>query len=188
MRKSYGAGLVLAVTAGLIVLISSALDLDLASVALLGAAMGAVVALVPDRTPAARLAGFAAGFVLGWIGYVVRAAVLPDTSLGQALDVAVVVVLAVAIAAASGSRLPLWTLLLGLGAFAGAYELTFVDDPTQVLTTSLSTATTMLFNVGAGFLVASLVGPAAAGRTASHRDGTPGEPETTDEMAIGGAR
>ena len=148
----------------------------------------------PDRTPLSRLGGFVVGFVLAWIGYVIRAAALPDTSVGQALDVVIVVLLAVAVSAASRNRLPLWTLLLGLGAFAGAYELTFIGDPTQVLSTSLSTATTMLFNVGAGFLAASLVGPTTPGdHVPAHRDGADADDdaddrEDTDEYVAGGAR
>ena len=84
MRKSLVAGLVLAVAAVLVVWVSSALDLELESVALLGAALGAVVALVPDRTPLIRLCGFFAGFVAAWIGYAMRAQFLPDSAGGRA--------------------------------------------------------------------------------------------------------
>ena len=74
MRRNLLAGLCLAVAAGLLVVVGAALDLELESVALLGAALGAVVALVPDRTPLVRLGGFAAGFVAALVGYVLRAA------------------------------------------------------------------------------------------------------------------
>ena len=68
MRRTLVAGLVLAVAAVLVVLVSSGLDLELESVALLGGALGAVVALVPDRSPLVGLGGFAAGLVAAWIG------------------------------------------------------------------------------------------------------------------------
>ncbi len=159
MRKSLLAGLVLAVAAVLVVITGSALDLDLESVALLGAALGAVVALVPDRGPLARVAGFGAGFLAGWVGYVVRAAKLPDTTDGRAVAVGVVVLLAVAITAASRDRLPLWSTLLGAAAVAGAYEFTYAAAPPELATTSVSTATTLLLTFGVGFVAAAVVAP-----------------------------
>lgn len=158
MRKNILAGVVLAIAAGLIVLVSRTFELDLDSVALLGGAMGAVVALVPERSVGARLGGFAAGFVAAWVGYAVRAAVLPDTSGGRAAAVVLTVLLCVGIVAISQNRLPLWSLLLGTGTFAGAYELTFAAAPPELVSSSVSTATTLLFNVAVGFLAATLVG------------------------------
>jgi hypothetical protein len=158
-RNTLYAGSVLAVAAMFAVLVGSALDLDLESVALLGASMGAVIALVPDRTPLTRLGGFAAGFLIGWAGYIIRAQFLPDTSTGRAIAVGIAVALCVGVTAASMDRITLWTVLLGAGAFAGAYEFTYNEAPPQILSTSLSTATTMAFNVGVGFLAAALVAP-----------------------------
>ena len=159
MRRTLVAGLVLAVAAVLVVLVSSELELELESVALLGGALGAVVALVPDRSAPVRLGGFAAGFVAAWIGYVVRAAMLPDTAGGRAVAVGLVVLLCVGITAASMDRLPLWTTLLGTAALTGAYEFTYAAAPPELATTSVSTATTLLFNVAVGFLAAALVAP-----------------------------
>jgi hypothetical protein len=158
-RNTLYAGAVLALAAMFAVLAGSALDLDLESVALLGAAMGAVIALVPDRTPLTRLGGFVAGFVIGWAGYFIRAQFMPDTSTGRAVAVGVVVVLCVAVAALSAERITLWTVILGAGAFAGAYEFTYNAAPPEILSTSLSTATTMAFNVAVGFLAGALVAP-----------------------------
>ena len=176
MRRTLLAGGVLAVAAVLVVIVSSALDLELESVALLGGALGAVVALVPDRTPLVRLGGFAAGFVAAWIGYVVRAALLPDTAGGRAVAVGLVVLLCVGITAASMDRLPLWTTLLGTAALSGAYEFTFAAAPPELASTSVSTATTLLFNVAVGFLAAALVAPS------ERPDGAPG---TGTDAAVG---
>lgn len=158
-RNTLYAGAVLALAAMLAVVVGSALDLDLESVALLGAAMGAVIALVPDRTPLMRLAGFAAGFLIGWAGYIIRAQFMPDTSTGRAIAVGVVVMLCVAVAAVSVDRITLWSVILGAGAFAGAYEFTYNAAPPEILSTSLSTATTMAFNVALGFLAGALIAP-----------------------------
>ncbi|CAN5478427.1 hypothetical protein BH10ACT10_BH10ACT10_11500 [soil metagenome] len=175
MRRTLVAGVVLAVAAVLVVIVSSALDLELESVALLGGALGAVVALVPDRGPLVRLGGFVAGFVAAWIGYVVRAALLPDTSGGRAVAVGLVVLLCVAITAVSRNKLPLWTTLLGTAALTGAYEFTFAAAPPELASTSVSTATTLLLNVAVGFLAAALVAPTGAGETPQrqHRADTP---------------
>ena len=182
MRKTLLAGLVLAVAAVLVVLVSSTFDLDLESVALLGAALGAVIALVPDRTPLVRLAGFAGGFVAALVGYFMRAALLPDSAGGRAVAVAVVVILCVAITAASMNRLPLWTTLLGTAALVGAYEFTYAAAPPEVASTSLSAGTTLLFTVAVGFLAAALVAPAEGATTNARRRRPIATPESDNKL------
>ena len=160
MRKTLLAGLVLTAAAVLVVVVSAMFDLELESGAVLGVALGAVIALVPDRTPAVRLAGFFGGFVVALMGYFVRAGLLPDSVGGRAVAVGLVVVLCVAIAVASMDRLPLWTTLLGAAALAGAYEYTYAAAPPEVTSTSVTAATSLLFTVAIGFLAAALVAPA----------------------------
>jgi hypothetical protein len=162
MRRTLLAGLCLAVAAGLLVLVGAALDLDLESVALLGAAAGAVVALVPDRTPLVRLGGFAAGFLVALIGYVVRAALLPDTSTGRAVAVVVVLLLCVGVSAATAGRLPLWTLLLGTATLVGAYEYTYAAAPPELMTTAVETTTSLFLSLAVGFFAASFAAPVFA--------------------------
>ena len=173
MRKSLLAGVVLAVAAMLVVAMSAALELDLESTALLGVALGAVVALVPDRSPLVRLAGFAAGVVISWLGYVARAALLPDTASGRAVAVGIVVLLCVGVTAATMNRVPLWSVLLGTAGFAGAYEFTFAAAPPELPSTSVSTVTVLLFNVAVGFLVAALAAPAEGPAAVERRRSTP---------------
>lgn len=184
MRTQLFAGLILALAAGLVVWIGAALELETEGVALLGCALGAVVALVPDRTPITRMGGFAAGFVIAWVGYGVRAALLPDTSTGRGVAVVVVVLLCVAVAVATGTRLPLWTLLLGTAGLTGAYEFTYAVAPPELISTSVSTASALFLSVAVGFCAATVVGiaeirhadPSAASR--SRRSPTPdGDPE-----------
>jgi hypothetical protein len=160
MRKTLLVGLVLTLAAVVVVFVSAGLDLKLEPVALLGLALGGVIALVPDRSPFIRLAGFAGGFVAAWIGYLLRAGVLPDSAGGRAVAVAFVIVLAVAIAALTFERVPLWSTLLGAAAFAGAYEYTYTAAPPEVTSTSVSAATTLLLTVAVGFLATGVVAPA----------------------------
>ncbi len=159
MRKTLLVGLVLTVAAVLVVFVSAAFDLELDPVALLGVAVGGVVALVPDRTPFMRLVGFAGGFVAAWIGYLLRAAVLPDSTGGRAVAIALVIVLAVAVSAVALGRIPAWSTLLGAGALAGAYEHTYAAAPPEVASTSVSTATILLFTAAVGFLATAIVAP-----------------------------
>jgi len=159
MRKTIFAGLVLALAGALVMWLSAFFDLELESVVLLGVAAGAVIALVPDRTPLFRFLGFAAGFVAAWVGYFARAAVLPDTDGGRAVAVGLVLLLCVAVFAVSLGRLPLWSTLLGAAAMAGGYEYTYAAAPPEVLTTSVSAATSLLFCIAVGFLVAATVAP-----------------------------
>ena len=112
--------------------------------------------------------------------------VLPDTAGGRAAAVGLVILLCVGITAASLDRLPLWTTLLGTGAFAGAYEFTFAAAPPELVSTSLSTATTLLLNVGVGFLAAALVAPGAATglrNRPAHRDTTSADASDDDTQA-----
>ncbi len=159
MRNVVGAGVVLAFAAALLVVLGTALGLDLESVALLGGAMGAIVALVPDRDPWSRLGGFFVGFVAAWIGYAVRATMLPDTTSGRGVAVFITVALCVVVVAIGGGRISLWSLLLGTAALAGAYEFTYVAAPPEFLNTSIDTATTLLVSVAIGFLAALLAAP-----------------------------
>ena len=183
MRRNLLAGLCLAVAAGLLVLVGAALDLELESVALLGVACGAVVALVPDRTPLVRLGGFAVGFLAALVGYALRAAVLPDTSTGRAVAVVIVLLLCVGVSAAARDRLPLWTLLLGTASLVGAYEAAFAAATPEFLTTSVDTVTALFLSLAVGFFAAVLAAPvdarpADSAPAANERDEpTPDEPQ-----------
>lgn len=155
MRKSVMPGLLLVLASVLVVLISAALELELESVALLGVAVGGLLAVVPDRTPVVRLSGFGVGVVVVWVGYLLRAAMLPDSAGGRAVFVGVVLLACVLIAAAA-DRLPLWSALLGVAAFAGAFELTYAAAPPEVVGNSLSAVTALLLTVAAGFAAMSV--------------------------------
>lgn len=189
MRRTMLVGLVLVVAAVLAVLVSSWFDLELEPVVLLGVALGAVIALVPDRSPLMRLAGFAGGFVAAWIGYFLRAAVLPDSTGGRAVAVGLVLVLVVAVAAVSLERIPLWSALVGAAALAGAYEYTYTAAPPEVASTSVSTATALLLAAAVGYLATALVVP-AEGRPSGGARRTPrpktddGETDRLDDMMM----
>ena len=153
--------------------LSAMFDLELESFVLLGVAVGAVVALVPDRTPLFRFLGFAAGFLVTWVIYLVRTVLLPDTDGGRAVAVALVLLLCVAVFAASVGHLPLWSTLLGAAALSGGYEYTYAAAPPEFASTSVSAATSLLFCLAVGYLVAATVAPQA---------GTvPSRPRTRDE-------
>jgi hypothetical protein len=160
MRRTLLVGLGLIVVGVLAIFLDSWFGLDLEPVALFGIAVGAVLALVPDRTPFLRLTGFVAGVVVTWVAYFLRAGVLPDTAGGRAVALGLVIALAAGIAAVSFGRIPLWSTLLGAAAMAGAYEFTFDDAPPEVATTSVIAATSLLFTAALGFLVAAVFAPA----------------------------
>ena len=160
MRRTAIGGAILAGIAFLLVLFGQALDLDLERVALTGAALGAVVALVPDRPPLFRALGFAVGFLISWDGYGMRAGLLPDTALGRAIAVLVILLVLMGIAVATGARVPLWSLLTGAAAMAASYETTFMATPSAFTFESPPAATQMALAAGVGYLAASVLGPA----------------------------
>lgn len=155
--RTCAAGSALAVVAGLLSSSESLLGADLAAVALLGVGAGAALGLVGDRSPGERALAFLVGFLAAWLGYALRAGLLPDVPAGRGLAAVVVVALITAAATASADRLPLWSGLLGAAAFAGAYELVFAADPTAFVSESTTAATSVLLATAIGFVVATAV-------------------------------
>ncbi|UJP39586.1 hypothetical protein [Cellulomonas palmilytica] len=175
MKRYVLAGLVLAVLTTVVVG-TSLLGADGAPVVLLGAALGGALGLVPDGSVAARAGGFLAGALLAWIGYVLRAAALPDSAAGRAVAALVVLGIGVAVVAATRGRIPAWTPLLGVAAVAGAYERVYAADPSAVASTSVETVTSVLLAAAVGLLATAFLAPAAArdetqteGRSATSR-------------------
>ncbi|MET9275252.1 hypothetical protein [Kribbella sp. NPDC003557] len=167
-RSTLLSGALLAVVAGLLCLVGEALGLDTQHVALVGGALGGVVGLVQDRTPAMRAAGFLIGLFVAWLGFAVRALYLPDSASGRAVAAVAVVAVCVAFTAGSAERIPLWTLLLGAAAMVAVYEETYTADSPAFLAQSPSAATGVLLSAGLGFLATSLLRPRpvpAAGRS-----------------------
>lgn len=169
-------GFVLALFGALTVLFGRALGLDLDQVALLGVTLGAVIGLVPDRRLTHRLIGFAVGFALAWIGYAVRAAILPDTPTGRAVAVFGVLVVMVVLLAPTFGRIPLWSALVGAAAMVGAYEQTYADAPSLFTTDSPTAATTVLLACAMGVLGATLLGDPASRHADADADGEVAEP------------
>jgi hypothetical protein len=165
-------GTALAVTAGLLADHGAIFGADLPKVALLGAAAGAVLGLVPDRPPAARLGGFLTGFLAAWLGYALRAGVLPDIPLGRAIAAVVVVALVTVVAVLTSNRLPMWAGFVGVATLLGSYETTFAATPTSFVSDSMTAVTTSLLAASLGFLVAVLA------------TGTPAPEQTTETPEV----
>ena len=161
MRRTWLVGGSLVGVAIVVVVLSDLLDLELEAVAVLGVATGAVVALVPDRSAAGRLVGFLVGFVAAWIGYLLRAGVLPDSLGGRVVAVALVMGVCVVAAGLSFNRVPLWATLLGAASMVGAFEYLYSAAPPEVVANSLSAATALLMTTAVGFLVVALLAPTA---------------------------
>lgn len=155
--RTCAAGTAVAAAAGVLVDHGAVFGAGFVRSALLGVALGAVLGLVPSGTPSLRLAGFGAGFGAAWAGYLLRAAVLPDIPLGRALAAVLTVSLVTAVATASADRIPLWSGLLGAGALVGAFELTYLQSPPDVVGDSTATATAVLLAVAVGFAATHLL-------------------------------
>jgi hypothetical protein len=168
MRRTLLTGGLLALFAALLANFGGALGLDEVRSALLGAAIGATLGLVPGNDSSyARVVGFVVGFVLAWIGYALRAGVLPDTGSGRGIAAFLVIIILTGICAATMGWMPLWSGLLGVAAIAGAYEFAFGLDPTAFTSQSVTAATTVLLAASVGFLVGA-VGAAFVGDEGDH--------------------
>lgn len=182
-QRTCAAGAALAVVAGALVDHAAFFGSDFGRSALLGVVMGAVVGLVPHRSPLLRLTGFAAGLVAAWAGYLVRAGMLPDIPMGRAIAAVLVVSLITAVSTATADRVPLWAGLLGAGTLVGAFEQTYVQAPSDVVGGSTVAVTSAVLAVAFGFLVTNLLSswaPARQVSPAAHAaDATPSAPEPT---------
>jgi hypothetical protein len=153
--RTCATGGALAVGAGLLAAKGSVLGADLPHTALLGAALGAVLGLVPGGSVPGRVGAFLSGFGAAWLGYALRAGVLPDSGAGRGLAAIAVVAVVTAVAVVSAGRLPLWAALLGAGTLLGAYESAFAADPTAFLSDSVTAITTVAVSAALGLLVAT---------------------------------
>lgn len=152
MRRILLAGALLAVAGALAVFLGEALRLGLRNT-LYGAAIGAVLGLVPVRSVVGRLGGFLLGVVFAWIGYAVRAQFLPDSVAGQVIAVVLVVLLITLASALTVGRIPMWSGLLGVAGLIGAYEFLYSAAPYNFLSDSVVAVSSLLVTVALGFLV-----------------------------------
>lgn len=181
--RTCAAGAALAAVAG--ILIAHGGDLlgdDFTPAVVLGIALGAVLGLVPHSTPLLRVAGFAAGFAAAWVGYLVRAGMLPDTDFGRGVAAVLVLSVVTAVATASADRVPLWAGLAGIAAMVGAYEAAYAATPSDALSGSYVAASSVLLAVVVGFVVTNLLVslPTDTGRTPAHAAGD----TSTDEQDV----
>lgn len=158
MSRTATAGVLLAVAVVAVMTIGTSLQLQLGAYALAGVLVGGVAGLVPDRSLPTRLVGVAAGVVVAWAGFVVRAAVMPDTSSGRTVAAVVTVLLATVVALLP--RMRLWAVLLGAGVFAAAYESSYAAAPPEIMSTSIDAITGLGVAMVAGFVVSVLPGTA----------------------------
>lgn len=192
------------ITGGLLAIVTSILlllghDTELEGIAVLSACLGAVLGLVPDRITVGRYIGFLTGFAFAWMGFAIRAALLPDTAAGRAVAALVVLALATLVTVVTLRRVPLWSQLLGIATLVGAYEHVYAAAPARFLTESPSTATTALLAAGLGMVAGSLVtqrkeatakndsdedeaAPVTAGHEAEHDQNNPFAQEPTRQQ------
>jgi hypothetical protein len=156
MLRTVVLGVTLSIVVGLLVRFAP-LGLDTTSTVVLGACLGAVLAVIRDREPWQRVLAFGAGVAATWLSYAARAGLLPDEPTGRAIAVFVVLLLVTGISVATLGRLPLWAGLLGVAGFAGSYEIAFAEQPTSFATQSVVALSTLAFAAGAGYALSAVL-------------------------------
>ena len=180
MLRTLLSGFALALCAAVVLMIGGGSDLE--HVALLGAALGGVIGLVPHDPPLGKLGGFALGFGLSWIAFGIRAAVLPDSTTGRAVAAFLVILICGAAAAVSAGKVPLWSTLVGAAAIVGAYETSYSNSPSTFLTTAPQAATTVLLAAGFGFIGTTVITTFIKGADAPPTRGPNGAPTSDKDM------
>ena len=172
-------GAVLAVAVVVVIGLSSMMELEIEPYALAGVLAGGVVALIPERSAFARLGAFAVGLVAAWIGFVLRAALMPDSESGRAVAALITIAICLVALAVSRARLPLVAMLVGVILLSASYETAFVAAEAEVATTSLDALTALVVAVAVGFAVTTLTSSRrAAGATVTLRSV---KPRTADD-------
>jgi hypothetical protein len=189
MRQGVIGGLLLAGAAGLLIALSNPLNLQVEHVALLGVGIGAVLGLIGDRDAWERVVAFGIGLTATWVAYGMRAGFLPDAPAGRVVAAIGLLVLLAVIVWLSAGRFPLWAMLLGVVALAGAYEVTYTANPPRFVAESAVAMTSVLLTVAVGFAIAILAEliPSLGSEPGRYRDedGDPyGSAEDVDEVEV----
>ena len=156
MKRTLFSGLALALAAVATVYIGEALNLGLPS-PYFGIAIGGVLALAPGGHKMGRLGGFLLGVVVALLGYAVSAGFMPQNNAGSAIPAFLMIGLATVVSLLGFGRMPLWSVLLGVAGYTGAYDWVFEDNVPEFLTTAPQTLGTFLVIFGIGYLVGALM-------------------------------
>ena len=151
-------GLVLAVFALVIYLLPGTLGTPAIAYTVLGLAVGAIVGLLPDVDPVARLMGFMLGLLLAFASYLVRGGLLPYTKIWSAVVVLLLLAIITGVTALFRSGAWFASMLLGAGTLYGAVELSFQVAPSAYLATAGLALVSILFSFGIGYMVSAVLG------------------------------
>jgi len=171
MVRTLVAGLFVAVAAALVLLIGGPVGLN-AGVAVVGVALGAVLALVPYRGPFWRIGAWAVGFIFTWISYAISALLFPSNNTGMAVGAFLGLIMVTVVAGLTRERLPLWCGLVGTATFVGAYYSAFNAAPYLFKTESITYLVAAFATTMVGFLAAALADLIFASRGDSFEDET----------------
>jgi hypothetical protein len=173
-------GLVLAVFALVIYLLPGELGTPAIAYTVLGLAVGAIVGLLPDVDPVARLMAFMLGLLLAFASYLVRGGLLPYTKAWSAVVVLLLLAIITGVTALFRSGAWFVSMLLGAGTLYGAVEVSFQVAPSAYLATAGLALVSILFSFGIGYMVSALLGiklvpasTAGAAPPGKHAESTP---------------
>ena len=192
MKKIFIGGLLLAVFTAIALWIGAALQLPLGGI-LFSGGVGAVLGLVKQGGPIARIVSFLIGFVVSWVLFGVQAALLPQVVLSQIIGAVIVIAIVTMVAGFSRNKMPFWALLLGSATMVGAYQTQFENAPQNFLTQSVTSAGGTLLGVSLGLIVAflmELIGPdeddpvSAATTPAANEPANPPTPAVPNDPSI----
>ncbi|HUN34876.1 MAG TPA: hypothetical protein VMU95_22970 [Trebonia sp.] len=151
-------GLLLAVFALVIYLLPDAFGTPAIAYTVVGLAIGAVVGMLPDADPVARLMGFTLGLLLAFASYVVRGGYLPYTKWWSAGLVFLLLAIITGIAVLFRSSTWFVSMLLGAGTLYGAVELQFQAAPSAYLGSLALAFLSILLGFGIGYMVSAVGG------------------------------
>lgn len=156
MGRVFLFGCSLAVVAGFLIAGGALLGLAMGNV-LVGVAAGAILALVREHTPVARIGAYVIGLVLTLVFYLLRLALLPQNWAGLAVSIFFLLLIFTVISGLTKGRLPLWAMILAAMVMSGGYESDFWATPWYAGTQLPTTFACGLVAAAGGFLIVLLV-------------------------------
>lgn len=152
MGRTFFAGLAVFGAAAIALLVDGLLDLGLGNV-MFGIAIGAVLGLSRSGSPIGKIGAFVFGIFIAFVGYALRALLLPSSTGGLLLYMAIVIIIVAGVCALTKNRMPLWAGFLGVATVIGVYETMFLAAPQNLLAELPAQISTVLFPASLAFIV-----------------------------------
>jgi hypothetical protein len=158
MKRTFLIGLAAVAIGGIGIWLGGVLGMEFSNT-IMGVGGGVILAMVNDRSPLARLGGFLMGYLLGVFFTAMILGLVPGgrTVIGMAIAFLILLIPITLIAGLSSSRIPEWTMLLGVLVFVAGFAPDALASPWTAGEALMPAFFSQLAMAALGFLVVIVV-------------------------------